>query len=159
MSNHRYSHPVSPAELRKWGVFTTMEVRNHNQEELAYQGSREFIKDVSKSWNCEISWKSCAQNNGHLMALCVPECLPERLALLSAICDLSFLQDDIFENTTDAQRVSLARISVHERKLMLTLHIRRTLHKKTLKFLALCYSRRDFHATLLSCSPNLRRIS
>ena len=64
------------------------------------------------------------------MALCVPECLPERLALVSAICDLFFLQDgswrwypsstflktkankaqDIFENTTDAQRVSLARV-------------------------------------------------
>ena len=70
-----------------------MEVRNHNQEELAYQGSRDFVEDVSRSWEYEISWKSCAQKNGHLMALCVPECLPERLALLSAICDLSFLQD------------------------------------------------------------------
>ena len=93
MSYYRYSHSVSAAELKKWGVFTTMEVRNHDQEELAYQGSREFVEDVSRAWDYEISWKSCAQRHGHLMALCVPECLPERLGLLSAICDLSFLQD------------------------------------------------------------------
>ena len=132
MSYYQYSNSVSAGELKKWGVFTTIQVRNHSQEELAYQGSHDFIEDVSRSWDCEISWKSCAQRNGHLMALCVPECLPERLALLSAICDLSFLQDgswqsspspvpkksakdpnhvpDIFENTTDAQRVSSAKI-------------------------------------------------
>ncbi len=132
MSNYQYSHPVSAAELKKWGVFTTIEVRNHNMEELAYQGSFDFVADVSRAWGCEISWKSCAQRHGHLMALCVPECLPERLALLSAICDLSFLQDgswhsssyfrvpkeayngpDIFENTTDVQRVSCARIALY----------------------------------------------
>ena len=93
MSYYRYSHPVSAAELKKWGAFTTMEVRNHGQEELAYQGSREFVEDVSRSWDYEISWKCCAQKNGHLIALCVPECLPERLALLSAITDLTLLQD------------------------------------------------------------------
>ena len=93
MSYHRYSHTVSAAELKKWGVFTTIEVRNHDMEQLAYQGSSEFVQDVSRAWGCEISWKSCAQLHGHLMALCVPECIPERLALLSAICDLSFLQD------------------------------------------------------------------
>ena len=93
MTIYRYSYSVSTAELKKWGVFTTMEVRKHKQEELAYQGSREFVEDVSRSWDYEISWKSCAQKNGHLMALCLPECLPQRLALLSAICDLSSLQD------------------------------------------------------------------
>ena len=93
MSYYLYSHPVSAAELKKWGVFTTIDVRKHNQEELAYRGSREFIEEVSKVWAYEISWKSCAQKNGHLMALCLPECLPERLALLSAICDMSNLQD------------------------------------------------------------------
>ena len=93
MSHYYHSHPVSTAELKKWGVFTTMEVRNHNQEELAYQGSREFIEDASKAWDYPITWKACSQDNGHLMALSVPECLPERLGLLSAICDMSFLQD------------------------------------------------------------------
>lgn len=130
MTVYKYSHSVDAAELKKWGVFTTMEVRKHNQEELAFQGSREFLEDVERSWDCEISWKNCAQKNGHVIALCVPECLPEKLALLSAICDLAVLQDgscaqslpptsktykkpndipDIFENTTDAQRVSLQR--------------------------------------------------
>ncbi len=93
MSHYLYSHSVSAATLKKWGVFTTMEVRKHNQEELAYQGSREFTEEVNSVWDYEISWKSCGQEHGHLMALCVPECLPERLALLSAICDMSLLQD------------------------------------------------------------------
>ena len=93
MIHYRYSHSVSAAELKKWGVFTTIEVRNHNQEELAYQGSRDFVEDVSRTWDYEILWKSSAQKNGHLIALCVPKCFPERLALLSAIYDLSFLQD------------------------------------------------------------------
>lgn len=93
MSNYQYSHSVSAAELKKWGVFTTIEVRNHNQEELAYQGSRDFIEDVSRLWDYEILWKGCAQKDGHATALCVPECLPERLALLSAITDHLLLQD------------------------------------------------------------------
>lgn len=93
MSYYRYSHSVSAAELKKWGVFTTIEVRNHNLQELAYQGSREFIEDVSRSWDYDISWKGCAQKDGHAVALCVPECLPERLALMSAITDQFLLQD------------------------------------------------------------------
>ena len=93
MSHYQYSHPVSATELKKWGVFTNLDVRVHNKEELAYQGSRDFIEDVSKLWDSEMSWKCCAQKNGHLMALSLPECLPERLALLSAVCDMVFLQD------------------------------------------------------------------
>ena len=107
MSHYRYSHPVSAAELKKWGAFTTMEVRNHRQEELAYQGSREFVEDVSKSWDYDISWKCCAQNNGHFIALCVPECLPERLTLLSAISDLMFLHDgswQLFSSQNSSQK-------------------------------------------------------
>ncbi len=93
MSHYQYSHPVSATELKKWGVFTIFDVRNHNKEELAYQGSRDFIEDVSKLWDSEISWKSCAQKTGHMVALSLPECLPERLASLSAICDMAYLQD------------------------------------------------------------------
>ena len=93
MSRYLYSHPVSDAELKKWGVFTTLDVRNHNQAKLAYQGSHEFVDDLSKSWNYEISWKANADKIGHLMALCNPECLPERLALVSMISDMMFLLD------------------------------------------------------------------
>lgn len=124
MSDYQFSYAVSAAELKKWGVSTTIEVRKHKQEELAHQGSREFIQDISEAWDYNVTWKGCSQKDGHLMALSVPECLPDRLGLLSAICDMSLLQDglrklipsarqsaneapDIFENTTDAQRVSL----------------------------------------------------
>ena len=93
MSYYRYSYAISAAELEKWGVFTTIEVRNHKMEELAYQGSSDFLGDVSRAWGCDITWNSCAQRHGHWVALCVPECLPERLALLSVICDLSLLSD------------------------------------------------------------------
>ena len=48
MSSYRFSHSVSAAELKKCGAFTTIEVRSHNQEDLAYQGSREVVEDVSK---------------------------------------------------------------------------------------------------------------
>ncbi|KAL8931152.1 MAG: hypothetical protein Q9208_000256 [Pyrenodesmia sp. 3 TL-2023] len=121
MSHHQFSDVVTDAELKRWGVFTTLDVRNHQQEHLAHQGSQEFMKEMAAVLGSNIQWKACSQKDGHLMALSVPECLPDRLGLISGITDMTFLQDglstplrctkgsadeaiDIFENTTETQR-------------------------------------------------------
>ncbi|KAI4262038.1 MAG: hypothetical protein L6R42_002774 [Xanthoria sp. 1 TBL-2021] len=107
MSRYQFSEAVTKAELERWGIFTTLGVRNHKQEHLAHQGSQEFMNDMATVLGGNVRWKACSQIAGHLMALSVPECLPDRLGLISGITDMTFLIDDIFENTTDSQRGTL----------------------------------------------------
>ncbi|KAI4092168.1 MAG: hypothetical protein LQ344_003651 [Seirophora lacunosa] len=104
MSHYHFSVAVTTDEVKRWGLFTTLPVRNHAQEYLAHQGSRDFIQEMAAAMGDNVQWKACSQTHGHLVALSLPECLPDRLALISGITDITFLIDDIFENTTDTQR-------------------------------------------------------
>ncbi len=93
MSRYQFSEAVTNAELERWRIFTTLDVRKHKQEYLAHQGSQEIMKDLATVLGDNVRWKACSQAAGHMMALSVPECLPDRLGLISGITDMTFLMD------------------------------------------------------------------
>ncbi|KAL8820912.1 MAG: hypothetical protein Q9223_000962 [Gallowayella weberi] len=93
MSTYRFSSAVTDVELKRWGISTTMDVRNHNQDYLAYEGSQEYLDEVAAVLGGPVRWKACSQKHGHLMALSAPECLPDRLGFVSGLLDMFFLFD------------------------------------------------------------------
>ena len=51
------------------------------------------MNDVVTVLGDNVRWKNGSQAAGHLIALTVPECLPDRLGLISGIADMTFLID------------------------------------------------------------------
>lgn len=93
MSLYRFSEAVTNTELERWSIFTTLDVRKHKQEHLAHQGSQDFMNDMATVLGDNVRWKGCSQPAGHFTALSIPECLPDRLGLISGTTDMMFLMD------------------------------------------------------------------
>ncbi|KAL8685126.1 MAG: hypothetical protein Q9224_005953 [Gallowayella concinna] len=47
MSTYHFSRAVTDAELERWAISTTMDVRVHKQEHLAYQGIQEILDELA----------------------------------------------------------------------------------------------------------------
>lgn len=104
MINYQFSDAVTEADLKRWGVFTAMDVRKHKQEHLAHQGSQEFMKDMATVMGGNVQWKAASQKDGHMVALSIPECLPDRLGLVSGIADMTFLLDGLWTYSAACRR-------------------------------------------------------
>ncbi|KAL8804024.1 MAG: hypothetical protein Q9182_002815 [Xanthomendoza sp. 2 TL-2023] len=55
MSTYRFSSAVTDAELKRWGISTTMDVRIHKQEHLAHEGSQECLREYD-GYSSETGW-------------------------------------------------------------------------------------------------------
>ncbi|KAI4115644.1 MAG: hypothetical protein LQ345_003801 [Seirophora villosa] len=106
MSHYHFSVAVTADELERWALFTTLPVRNHAQEHLAHRGSRDFIQEIAAAMGGNVQWKACSQKHGHLVALSLPECLPDRLALISGLTDMVILIDDLKLNEVEMNQAS-----------------------------------------------------
>lgn len=93
MSLYQFSEAVTNAELERWSVSTTLDVLQHKQEHLAHQESQDLMNDMATVLGDNVRWKCCSQAAGHFTALSIPECLPDRLGLISGTTDMMFLMD------------------------------------------------------------------
>ncbi|KAK4184402.1 isoprenoid synthase domain-containing protein [Podospora australis] len=88
-------------------AFTTMPVRRNNRDDIADAGSFALVRD----WELHVQdgnerlFHGCVGPSGNYNSYMWPECLPERLGILSYLNSLSFLHDDLTElMSVDAAR-------------------------------------------------------
>lgn len=93
----QYSNPVDPDYARALGASTIFHIRIHKSPELADKGTMRLLDDWAKivGDGREKSHLGGPNAHGHLIALGIPECLPERLPLAAYLNEFGFLYDGI----------------------------------------------------------------
>ncbi len=90
-----YSREYDLTSAQKQGCWSTLPLRIHKDEQLAIEASYEFLRDweeaVGKGTDLDATISLCA--NGHFVALTIPECLPERLRIITRLSDFSYIYD------------------------------------------------------------------
>jgi hypothetical protein len=92
---YRYSKPYDVAAASKQGCWSILPLRIHKDEHLAVEASYEFLSDwekvVGKVEGVEDT--ICLCFNGHFVAVTIPECIPERLRIVTRLSDFSYVYD------------------------------------------------------------------
>ncbi|KAH7026801.1 fusicoccadiene synthase [Macrophomina phaseolina] len=95
---YRYSSIVDPALYETQGLCDGIDVRMHNE---TYREDRGAIR-AHQDWNQHVSpmkgYKGTLGPKWSFMTVSVPECLPERLEVISYANEFAFLHDDVTDN-------------------------------------------------------------
>ncbi|KAL4961087.1 bifunctional terpene synthase/polyprenyl synthetase family protein [Aspergillus stella-maris] len=80
------------------GFCSDYELRRHNHEHLANEGSLRCRTDWEQFIGPIERWGSCNPWEGHFGAVVLPFCKPERLAVICYIFEYAFLYDNVVES-------------------------------------------------------------
>lgn len=92
----RYSTEVDPVTVRAAGCFTTLPVRFHRDEIDAIRASKRMEKDWELAFGEQPFSEGCQSPHGHLSAVSLPECIPERIGIATYIMDYMLHHDGMF---------------------------------------------------------------
>ena len=99
----RYSSVLDPSTYDTHGLCDGIQPRLHNDHDVddlaiirAHQDWRENVAPIGL-------FRGCLHPKYSFVSLCMPECLPERLDIVSYANEFGFLHDDIFENADKAK--------------------------------------------------------
>ncbi|KAK5084535.1 hypothetical protein LTR05_005613 [Lithohypha guttulata] len=99
---HTSSYAVDIQHHDTEGLAHGFQLRRHNNESEADEGSREARTDwVDNVGPIDVAG-CCNPYSGHFAALTLPTCLPERLRIISYIFEYAFLHDGVMESATKA---------------------------------------------------------
>ena len=91
----KYSTPVDPSTVRETGCFTVLRVRRSIKaiEDIAAKATQQAVQyALNDTQNVDFS-RYCMGPRGHVVALAVPECLPERVAAITSLIDTLLIHD------------------------------------------------------------------
>ena len=90
---YNYSVPLDPS-IYGTQLRTTLPLRKSIHEDLANRGSENFKRDWAQMVGPVGDFVGGDSNpKGHIVAICYPEVLPERIELLSYFFDYAFFHD------------------------------------------------------------------
>ena len=89
---YNHSVPLDPS-IFDTQLRTTLPLRKSIHEHLANRGSESFKRDWAQFVGPVGDFVGGSNPKGHSVAICYPECLPERIELLSYFFDFAFFQD------------------------------------------------------------------
>lgn len=93
---HQYSRLVNPSEYVHKdleGLFDGIPIRQHEQSTKEVIGCVRAQKDWTKHVHSLEDYKGGLGDRYNLMAICIPECLPDRLEVVSYANEFAFLHD------------------------------------------------------------------
>jgi hypothetical protein len=100
MTSYNFSEEIDPDIAKAQGCFTTLPIRVHRDKQAAEEASQRLVAEWENKMKGGHKADSIASfgPNGHLVALSIPECLPERLELVTYVTDFMFFHDDFTES-------------------------------------------------------------
>lgn len=88
-----YSYEIDPATYVTHGLAEGIPVRVHREACREIEGSLRAQKDWSKHVKPMASYRGGLGDRFSLMSVSIPECLPERLEIISYANEFAFLYD------------------------------------------------------------------
>ncbi|KAJ5721020.1 uncharacterized protein N7483_008954 [Penicillium malachiteum] len=108
MSDHVV--PIPDEILQQAGIISIFPAAVHRDHELAVEDARQLRHEFSSEINMDLDTKTIANIPGfghsHVTALTMPECLPERLSLITLFTESTFLNDDYYDKA-GAEKVDI----------------------------------------------------
>ncbi len=97
-----YCTALPPAQVCQSKAFTTLPVRQNNRNDIADAGSLAFITDwaLVMQDGREKTHHGAISKTGNLTSFLWPECMPERLGLLSYFNEIGHMHDGMSFSTT-----------------------------------------------------------
>jgi hypothetical protein len=98
--DYQYSREYDAAAASELGCWSILPLRIHKNEQIAVDASYEFLADWEKVVGRAASKGAedtiCLCSNGHFVAVTIPECLPERLRIVTRLSDFSYVYDGTY---------------------------------------------------------------
>ncbi|KAM7190054.1 Isoprenoid synthase domain containing protein [Naviculisporaceae sp. PSN 640] len=98
-----YSYPVDPTTYETHGLAEGIPVRVHRETYREAEGSLQAQRDWSEHVRPMPRYHGGLGDKFNLMSVSIPECLPERLEIISYANEFAFLYDDAMEELLDDQ--------------------------------------------------------
>ncbi|KAK5999230.1 Quiannulatene synthase [Cladobotryum mycophilum] len=102
------SRPLDPELLKAVGCFTRFEARVNSRDDLANLGMQRAAADLTAAINTgrNDTLGATMSATANMTSLSYPDCLPDRIELLSYLTELGFLHDDYTE-TEDPESIAV----------------------------------------------------
>ena len=110
---HVYSREYDAESASRQGCWSILPLRIHKGERIANDASYEFIADWEKvAGKVEgVDDTICLCPGGHFVALTIPECLPERLRIVTRLSDFSYVYDGKQLSSTSSSNINTTRLN------------------------------------------------
>ncbi|KAF5021009.1 hypothetical protein F66182_6940 [Fusarium sp. NRRL 66182] len=96
-----FSTPVSPELLRRSGTTTRFPTVIHQKSQICTVAAEGLLQDFNEAMATEVTPLTIAHvpelGRVHAIALTIPNCIPERLAVLTRFAEFTILNDDFYD--------------------------------------------------------------